>query len=334
MEFPDALQEFKVDTSALTAQYGQHAAGTVNAVTKSGTNQFHGDVFEFLRNGSLNARNVWATTRDSLKRNQFGGTFGGPIVKNKLFFFVGEQGTTQRSAPTTNEAFIPTSAMLAGDWTTIASPACNAGRQITLKAPFANNRIDPSLFSPQALNLLKLNGFPTTSDPCGSIFFGRRASSNEHIIVSKVDFTKTQKNTLFGRWTFARLDTPTDFDGANLISATLPDYKQRAQSFVLGDTYLIGGTTVSNFRATVLRTLNEKNTRDYFSWTDIGVKNVYHPADLAKYSIMTIAGGFNIYSGPGVPGSPTRWRISFLRISARCGERTRSVSERTSSIHS
>src|SRR5205823_11722419 len=97
--FPDALQEFKVETSALPAQYGQHSAGAVNAVTKSGTNTMHGDLFEFVRNGSLNARNAFALSRDSLKRNQFGGTVGGPVVKNKVLFFGGFQSTSERSNP-------------------------------------------------------------------------------------------------------------------------------------------------------------------------------------------------------------------------------------------
>jgi hypothetical protein len=91
LPFPDAMQEFNVQTSALPAQYGQHSAGVVNVVTKSGTNDFHGDLFEFLRNGDLNARNFFATSRDSLKRNQYGGTIGGPIKKDKLFFFAGYQ---------------------------------------------------------------------------------------------------------------------------------------------------------------------------------------------------------------------------------------------------
>src|SRR6266700_1554903 len=165
MPFPDALQEFKVETSAVPAQYGQHSAGAVSALTKSGTNEFHGSLFEFLRNGALNARNAFATTRDSLKRNQFGGVFGGPLKKNQLFFFGGIQDTTQRSAPTDNIAFIPTAAMVAGDWTTITAPQCNGGRQIALRAPFANNRVDPSLFSIPSLNLLKR--MPTADDPCG-----------------------------------------------------------------------------------------------------------------------------------------------------------------------
>src|ERR1019366_3054233 len=100
LPFPDALQEFKVETSAVPAQYGYHASATVNAVTKSGTNQYHGDLFEFIRNGDLNARDFFATARDTLKRNQFGGVVGGPVLprlRNKLFFFGGYQRTSLRS---------------------------------------------------------------------------------------------------------------------------------------------------------------------------------------------------------------------------------------------
>src|SRR6058998_4019227 len=124
LPFPDALQEFKVETSALQAQYGQHSSAAVNAVTKSGTNEFHGDLFEFVRNGAMNARNAFAPKRDSLKRNQFGGTLGGPIVKNKLFFFGGYQGTITRSDPPETIRFVPTAQMLAGDFTALVSTAC------------------------------------------------------------------------------------------------------------------------------------------------------------------------------------------------------------------
>ena len=141
--FPDALQEFKVETSVLQPQYGFHAGATVNAVTKSGTNQFHGDVFEFLRNGSLNARDFFALKRDTLKRNQFGGVFGGPIVKDKLFFFGGYQGTIQRSDPAFNSGYVPTAAMLQGDFTTFASAACQ-GTARTLAQPFSGNKSIPA----------------------------------------------------------------------------------------------------------------------------------------------------------------------------------------------
>src|ERR1700730_13681406 len=85
LPFPDALQEFKVESSALAAQYGQHASANVNVATKSGTNAFHGNAFEFLRNSDLNSRDFFAPTRDTLKRNQFGGTIGGPLEGIRCF---------------------------------------------------------------------------------------------------------------------------------------------------------------------------------------------------------------------------------------------------------
>ena len=83
LPFPDAVQEFKVETSALPAEYGQHSAGAVNVVSKSGGNEFHGDAFEFVRNGYFNARDFFAPVSDNLKRNQFGGTLGGPIIEEQ-----------------------------------------------------------------------------------------------------------------------------------------------------------------------------------------------------------------------------------------------------------
>src|SRR5713226_502490 len=109
LPFPDALQEFSVQTNAIPASYGVRAGAVVNLVTKSGTNEIHGNLFEFLRTGVTNARPFFAARRDNLKRNQFGGTAGGPIVKNRLFVFGGYQGTRLRTAPPTSTVFVPTS---------------------------------------------------------------------------------------------------------------------------------------------------------------------------------------------------------------------------------
>ena len=165
LPFPDALQEFKVETSSLPANYGMAPGGVVNVVTKSGANEFHGGAFEFLRNYAFNARNFFAKERDSLKRSQFGGHPGGPILKNKLFFFGGYQGTYEKVSPAANTNYVATAVVLQGDFTAIASPACNNGKQITLKAPFVGNKVDPSLLAPVSQNLLKL--IPTSTDPCG-----------------------------------------------------------------------------------------------------------------------------------------------------------------------
>src|SRR5215831_5071697 len=196
LPFPDALQEFKVETSALPAQYGFHAAAAVNAVTKSGTNQFHGDLFEFIRNGDFNARDFFATSRDTLKRNQYGGVLGGPIKKDKLFFFAGYQRTSQRSDPNFQSAFIPTADVLGGDFTAMASPACNGGKQITLPASlgFSNNKISPTAFSPVSLNIVKT--LPTTADPCGKTLFGYVQGQEEDLGVAKLDYSKSDKHSI------------------------------------------------------------------------------------------------------------------------------------------
>ena len=127
LPFPDAVQEFKVETSALPAEYGQHSAGAVNVVSKSGSNEFHGDAFEFVRNGYFNARDTFAPVNDNLKRNQFGGTLGGPIKKNKLFFFVGYQDTIIKSQPASTPAVVPTAAELTGDFSAYESQCFPAG---------------------------------------------------------------------------------------------------------------------------------------------------------------------------------------------------------------
>src|SRR5213596_1221986 len=114
LPFPDALQEFRVATSGLSAQSGMHSGASVNAVTKSGTNRFAGTVFEFARDRHFNATSPFAAigpdgkrVDDGLKRNQFGGTLGGPIVHDKLFFFGAYQGTLRRQLPADNIMFVP-----------------------------------------------------------------------------------------------------------------------------------------------------------------------------------------------------------------------------------
>src|SRR5437667_12093637 len=99
LPFPDALQEFKLVTSSQDASNGGHSAASVNSVTKSGSNAFHGELFEFIRNGALNGRDFFATRDAQIKRNQFGGVLGGPIRMDKLFIFVGFQVTTRRHTP-------------------------------------------------------------------------------------------------------------------------------------------------------------------------------------------------------------------------------------------
>jgi Carboxypeptidase regulatory-like domain len=291
MPFPDALQEFKVAASGIAANGGTRGSGgQVNAVTKSGTNEIHGDAFEFVRNYSFNARNYFAQKRDSLKRNQYGGTLGGPIIKNKIFFFGGYQGTKTRSDPGDSIGYVPTEAILAGDWTAFASPACNAGRQITLRAPFVNNRIDPSLYSTPAKKIAAK--LPKAQDECGKFTYGAIQKPNEYQAIGKVDYQWSAKHAIFGRYMATTLSRPHPFElSGNLLTTTEDGFDNFAQSYAFGSTYLAGPSTVNAFRLTVNRTAINRAGAHFFSAPDIGVKSY---SQLKDHIIVNVTGGFTL----------------------------------------
>ena len=158
--FPDALQEFRTESGVRDARFGMSTGATVNAVTKSGTNAFHGNVFDFVRDHTFNSIAYFDKTEngglgrdDGLNRNQFGGTIGGPIMRDKLFFFFGVQVTKNKQFPTANQTVL-TEEMLRGDFRRALSPPCVTTPR-TLGAPFVNNQIDPALFHPLSLKVAK-----------------------------------------------------------------------------------------------------------------------------------------------------------------------------------
>lgn len=295
MPFPDALQEFKVDTSALSAQSGMHASGAVSVVTKAGTNDFHGNLFEFVRNYKFNARNFFARKRDTLKRNQFGGTLGGPIIANKLFFFAGYQGTVVRQDPAENTSFVPTAAMLAGDFTAVTSPACNVGRQITLRAPFVNNRLDPALLSRAALNVAAK--LPKTQDPCGRVLWGGRSIQDGHQMVGRIDYQRSSNHSLFGRYMATVLDAPPPYSlSQNLLTAPTIGTDSLAQAFTFGDTYLFGSDVVNSFRLSANRSATRRIGASFFSGPDLGIRMFTYVPDAVS---INVSNGFTASSGLG-----------------------------------
>jgi len=300
LPFPDALQEFKIETSALSASQGQHSGAQVNAVTKSGTNDFHGSIFEFVRNDLLNATEYFARVdpntgkkvQSSLKRNQFGGTVGGPILRNRLFFFGGYQGTTERSDPLNVEAFVPTAAMMQGDFTTAASAAC--GRQVTLNPQFfTNNRVDPSQFSPVALNILKR--IPQTTDPCGRIVYGVPNKNDTNQIVGRTDWQLSGAHQITGRVLLTGEKRPVPYELApdNLLTTANAGQKNFAQSYAVGDTWVLSPRTVISSRLVANYTDVQRLGAEFFDYGDVGVKNYY--SYQPDYLQLTISNpGFNL----------------------------------------
>jgi hypothetical protein len=308
LPFPDALQEFRVATSGLTAENGMHAGASVNAVTKSGTNRFSGNVFEFLRDHRFNAINPFALKRpdgkqqdDGLVRNQFGGTLGGPLIQNKLFFFGAYQGTLVRQTPAANIAFVPSAAMLAGDFTSFASPACNGGRALTLRGGFENNRIDPARFSPAALNLAKR--LPGTTHPCGEIAYTTTEDSTEGQALGRIDYQWTSNHSLFGRYMATSVKNPTPLTRSDSVlslyntsrAAGIPGLDKLAQSLAIGDTYVFGSNMVNSLRFAFNRTAIDRLDTPLFDPYALG-SNVYSYDPGAM--VMAVTGGFNI-ANPG-----------------------------------
>jgi hypothetical protein len=267
LPFPDALQEFKVETSAVPAQYGFHATASVGAITKSGTNTFHGDLFEFLRNGDLNARDYFAVSRDTLRRNQWGGTIGGPIKKDKLFFFGGYQRTSLRSDPVQNTYFIPTPQMAAGNFSAIATKLKDP-RDPTGQTFFPNNQIPLSLISPVATNILKT--FPATIDASGRTIAGLVAGLDEDLITAKIDYQVNSKHTVFGRYLDANLNKASTFDGKNPLSINFFPVHDLDYGVALGDTWLISPNLVSSLRLGANRTNVTKLPDNYVTWPSVG----------------------------------------------------------------
>jgi hypothetical protein len=306
--FPDALQEFAVATSGLSAQNGMHSGASVNAVTRSGTNAFHGNLFEFLRDKRFNATDAFAPRDasgqkidDGLVRNQFGGTIGGPIVRDKLFFFGGVQGTVTRQTPASFVAFVPTPAMLAGDFTAIAAPACNAGRQVALRAPFVNNRIDPALFSRAAVTISRR--LPVTEDPCGEIRYSAPLDNNDKQFVGRGDYQLGPNHSVFARYIDAfenRLPTLSRTGNILTVRREFGANKQaRAQSTALGDTLVFGNNTVNAFRFTWNKTSNRLNDPPdkFFDAPELGIKlHTYVPGVIG----LNVTNGFVVSGGNSV----------------------------------
>jgi len=311
LPFPDALQEFKVETSAVQPQYGYHSTATVNAVTKSGTNEFHGDLFEFFRNRDLNANDFFNNSavpfkpRDTLKRNQFGGTVGGPIKKDKLFFFFGYQRTTLRTDGNALTTYIPTPATLNGDFSTIMSAACNNGKAITLNpaAGFQTingvpNQIAVTALDPVAVNILKT--IPATNDPCGKTNYSQIANQDEDLYASRVDYQISGRQSMFGRFYAGKLNQSSTYDGKNPLSISSYGFNDLDYGLVLGHSFVISPTLVSTFHIGANRTNIAKIPDIYKSFADLGA-NV-SPIGGKMIAISTNNTAFTIGGGAAAPG--------------------------------
>jgi hypothetical protein len=245
--FPDALQEFSIQTSNYSAAQGNSAGAVVNAVTRSGTNALHGGAFGYLRDREFTAKNYFNPERDFLKRKQYGGFAGGPIVRNKMFFFGGWQGTTIANRGANLVQFAPTTDERNGNFTTCGA-ACNRALTDPLTGqPFPGNQIPVSRFDPAAVNVLK---FMPQVGGDGRLQVPRLIGQNDNQVVVKVDQQLGESNQFGVRYFFDHFTNDPTYTEGNLLAYRNPTLQSRvrAQNVVGSWTRTISNTSLNEFR--------------------------------------------------------------------------------------
>lgn len=233
----DAVDEFKVQSNSFAAEYGRGSA-VVNATIKAGTNEYHGVVFEFLRNDKLDSRNFFSPIRGVFKQNQFGGTMGGPIVKDKVFFFGNYEGSRVRRGLTRNTV-VPSAAFRAGDFSALTATL----RDPLTQAPLPGNRIPASAISPVSQNLLQL--VPLPNSPTGTFQYLAGRSLNGDQGNGRLDYHISAKDVLFLR--YSRNVQVEAIPGTLPTSGTL-DLDSKGHNAALGYTRLVSASIVNELR--------------------------------------------------------------------------------------
>ena len=260
--FPDVLQEFSVETSNYNAEYGQNAGGVVNIITRGGANLFHGDAFEYVRNRIFNAANYFTysngvKTRDFLKRNQFGGTFNGPVRiphlyngQDKTFFSFGVQATRYRNLATGGTAVLPTPAQLAGTFTGLNSPTAIenpntlAPYPCTLTGTTYTCQVNPADYNSASIALLKY--LPTVSNANASVNYLKPSSMNYIEYTARGDQKLSANDHLTVRYFYDRYDQKGVLDLTDLL--TYSDQASiRYHNALISETHTFNANLLNNF---------------------------------------------------------------------------------------
>ena len=304
---PDTILEFKVQTGMYDAQYGRDAGANVNLVTKTGSNDFHGNLFEFWRNDVLNANDYFlkqnGAPRPELKQNQFGGTLGGPIIRNKLLFFGSYQGTRQINGVSGRQTFV--SPLTTNDRSAASIGALFAGQK-GLQYIFGPPGFGPSIaadgsnINPVALKLLQLklpNGqylFPTANPATGTVSLSAPAKFNEDQYMGNFDFLQSPKNSIQGRFFTALSNTTNPFSGdSNLPGATSKNNLNYVTAS-LTDAYVFKPDFYNQIRLGYERISSVTTPHSPFTFSEIGVNT---SAQNDNKPSVTIAGSDNFNPG-------------------------------------
>ena len=266
--FPDAVSQFSVESTALGAQEGEHTGGYVNVVTRSGTNTWHGSAFEFIRNNFIDATNFYSTLKDQLHQNQFGGTFGGRIIRDKLFGFAAYQRLDSTSRQNNTQATVPTAANLTGDFSATDGPNCEASKKLVqLVDPLTGTPLPGDIYPTPPSYLkqsLALEGYlpqPNSSyDPkgCGFVTYTIPLDVYDNQFVTREDWTIDPKNSLYGRYLIDGFQQPAYFYPNNILVTTQSGNIERTQSLTFGWVDTLTNNLVNQAHGTVMRRVDNR----------------------------------------------------------------------------
>jgi hypothetical protein len=293
---PDAIQEFALQSGNFSAEYGQAAGGVVNIVSKSGTNKFHGSAFEFLRNGGFNANNwfkgpFFGSEPKTLHRNQYGGAIGGPIVRDKLFFFGSFQGSpTSETSGGSSVTFVPTAAERTGDFSALL-PTTQLVDPETGE-PVLDNKIPNGRLSTVAQNFLKYVPLPNTpsSGPNALTFIGPVLRTTDNQALAKIDYS-IGKSHFGGHYFFTRYVEPSVQDKTNVVASPSGGDDVKIQTVAVNHTYVRSERLLFNTTFGLNMQNGGSTSSAPFSWADLGsqIASASTP-EIAMY----ITGGFNV----------------------------------------
>jgi outer membrane receptor protein involved in Fe transport len=257
----DSVGEFIVQTGLAPAEFGRGGGAIINVVTKNGTNDYHGSLYEFLRNDKLDARPYFSNQKSPLKRNQFGASAGGPVIHDKLFFFANYEGFQQAATGNPPVGLVPTASQRQGIFTTpITDPQNN-------NAPFPNNAIPATRLSPISTKLLNLFPLPNTADPLRNFVFNAVPSARTQYnnAVARMDYTLSEKDTLYGRYLFDQevTATPPVLPPPALSGGT--NVYLRAQSAGVNWAHVFSPTMVNSATLGYTRYRNQLSTLNSFN---------------------------------------------------------------------
>jgi hypothetical protein len=308
---PDALQEFNVQTDNMSATYGNATGGVANVVTKSGTDQIHGDVFEYLRNYAMDASNYFSTTGPNpLKQNQFGGTIGGPILKGKLFYFGSYQGTRQNTSVNGLISQVPTMAERNGDFsallpgTPLTNPNPNSPYQFN-----SNNMINPAAFDPTALYLLNHIPLPndaSSGNPNQLLYNGAPSIQDTDEYLVKIDYN-IGKHHLSGHYFQLKYVVPIIIPPASdILEGNSEDpQSQTLKNISVVDIYTISPKTLLNSYFGLTRKVGLTESPANFNIATAGA-NIPQPTNFPATLNVNVSGEFTVGEQP----SPGTWNHS------------------------